>query len=309
MVDDSDETLGARLDSALRSGLDLGQVDVATLVEGSRHRARQVRTRRIAAAVASAALVLAVPVGYEVVNPGGQTSSQPAAMLPSGSRSPADRALAPTARPKPTAVPSVVPPPGASSALIPGSTGSTSPSGPSGSPTRAVPTSIPDSFASFTAAQLPAGVSLERTAPLTVGVLVAGQECRSQSSGRSSAVRPVSGRQWVWAAGTGAENRSVSLTITGWAGDDSAIAFRQAITDTGDCRWAGPQKVRELTVRLGEESWAATSSAGKQHYARTLVRIGNGIVGVQVQDPDGVGPAAALADRLARIQVTRMAPD
>ena len=313
--DDSDEMLGARLDAALRSDLDVGPVDVATLLEGSRHRARRVRTRRIAAMTTAAVTVLAVPVGYEVMNPGSWSDSQPAAMLPSNSRSDADRPVAPADRPIPTAAPSALVPPSADSASARSSTGvspatsagSQTAPGPPGTP---VPPSIPASFAAFPPAQLPDGVSLQSTDVNPAQMLVAGQECGPPGSGPAlsvQAVRPVAGRQWLWAARTGEPStRSISLTITGWAGVDSSIAFQQAVDGTGYCRWLVPQKPRTPTGDLGPESWASTSSSGDLHYARTLVRIGNGIVGVQVQDSRGVGPAAALADRLTKLQVDRL---
>src|SRR3954466_13006644 len=106
--DNSDDGLGARLDSALRSGLELGSVDVATLLEGSRHRARQVRFRRIASVTAAAVIAVAFPVGYETPTPD-VNAATPSAMLGSSSRPDANHTIAPVHQPKPTAVPSVPP--------------------------------------------------------------------------------------------------------------------------------------------------------------------------------------------------------
>jgi hypothetical protein len=290
--DDSDEMLGARLDSALRTRLDLDQVDVGTLLQGSRRRARRVRTQRIAAVAAASVLVVALPVGYEVINPAGRGSAPPAALLPSSSRPPVTHPAGPINQPNPTAVPSPVPPSGTGFASA-----------------TTVPTSIPETFVSIPGDELPAGVSFDRTVPNTGQVQVAGQQCGRLASDQPQQVRPVDGRQWMWSAGSAkADVLSISLTVTSWAEGESATAFKQAVAGTGNCRWTDPQKPRAPSPpgSLGSQSWGSTSSSGDRHYARTLVRIGNGIIGIEVTDPAGSGPAADLADRLMRLQVARM---
>jgi hypothetical protein len=207
--DDSDEMLGARLDSALRTRLDLDQVDVGTLLQGSRRRARRVRTQRIAAVAAASVLVVALPVGYEVLNPAGRGSAPPAALLPSGSRPPVTRPGGPINQPNPTAVPSAVPPSGNgfASATI-------------------VPTSIPETFVSIPGDELPAGVSFDRTVPNTGQVQVAGQQCGRLASDQPQPVRPVDGRQWVWSAGS-AEADALSTAFYLLGRDGAAEYVRQ----------------------------------------------------------------------------------
>jgi hypothetical protein len=237
-------------------------------------------------------LVVALPVGYEVLNPAGRGSAPPAALLPSGSRPPVTRPGGPINQPNPTAVPSAVPPSGNgfASATI-------------------VPTSIPETFVSIPGDELPAGVSFDRTVPNTGQVQVAGQQCGRLASDQPQPVRPVDGRQWVWSAGSAeADALSINLTVTSWAEGESETAFKQAVAGTGNCRWTDAQKPRALSPpgSPGSQSWGSTSSSGDRHYARTLVRIGNGIIGIEVTDPAGSGPAADLADRLMRLQVARM---
>lgn len=86
---DSDEQLGALLDSALATHLGSDRIDVAALAAGSRRRARRIRSRRNALIGAGAALLVAIPVGYQVISPephgpAGSTGSDSAALLPSG---------------------------------------------------------------------------------------------------------------------------------------------------------------------------------------------------------------------------------
>jgi hypothetical protein len=101
MTDDTDDdVLSRRLDSALRGDLGSGRVDVGALLTGTRNRARTVRNQRVALAVAAAAVVLAVPAGYEVLDPRPGVSAPPAAMIPGAPVTVADRlAFTPTQLP------------------------------------------------------------------------------------------------------------------------------------------------------------------------------------------------------------------
>jgi hypothetical protein len=81
---DSDEQLGARLDSALQAGLESDQVDVAGLLTGSRRRARRLRSQRITLVAAVAVLMIGVPAGLEVFRPNAG-AGPPAVMLGSTS--------------------------------------------------------------------------------------------------------------------------------------------------------------------------------------------------------------------------------
>jgi hypothetical protein len=82
------DPLESRLSEALRSGLADTPVDAAALVVGAQRRVRRVRQRRAAGIAAAVALVLAVPVGYEVVHPSSSKYGTPAALLPARSPSP-----------------------------------------------------------------------------------------------------------------------------------------------------------------------------------------------------------------------------
>jgi hypothetical protein len=297
-ADDSDEALGARLDSALRTDLEAEQVNVPGLLQGSRHRARSIRNQRIAGATAAVVLIVAVPLGYEVINPGADARSSSAVLLPSGSRAPVASSSGATDRPdpNPTAVPSAVPPSGAISST--------------GPVAAVVPVPIPESFVAFGPGDLPPDLVLQGTAGNRGEVLVAGQSCGPLSSDQPRQLRQQTGREWVWhpEVGSATEDAQVTVTVTGWAVADAPAAFARGVAGTGFCRWDEPQQVRTPADLPGAERWASTSSSGGYFYARTLVRVGNGIVGVEVQNPDGVDPAVALADRLARAQALRMQP-
>lgn len=79
------DPLEKRLSEALQSGLSDSPVDTPGLLDGTHRRVRRVRQRRVAGIAAAVALVLAVPVGYEVAHPESSEYGTPAAMLPSQS--------------------------------------------------------------------------------------------------------------------------------------------------------------------------------------------------------------------------------
>lgn len=267
MNDDTDDMLGSRLDSALRGSLDVNEVDVTTLVQGSRHRARRIRTRRIAGAATAAVLVLGVPVGYEVINPGTSGNNSSAALLPSGkTRGPAATGAA--------TVPNPVP---------------------------ADPTAVPDGYA-FTASELPAGLVLDPSSRSVPDTLIAGLDC-----GAETRIRPALGRQWAWAGSpSSADGLSISLTVTGWPKSEAAGAFTTVVDGTGSCTWDAPQQPRTAAGVDADQVWASTSESGGRLSARTLIRVGDGIVGIQVSRTKGSTAVAALADRLTRLEVTRL---
>jgi len=295
-VDNSDELLGARLDEALHTGLDTDQVDVTTLLHGSRRRARRIRTQRFATVTAAAALVLAAPVGYEVVNSQPGDVAPPAVMLPSSSGS----AIARNVRPTPTATPTAA---------------SQDPATP---PTpRSASTAIPDSFA-FTAAELPPGFVPVPAAGNAAPAMVGGQTCGSAPLKNAQATRPVAARQWTWATKTATQTptrtattapaaRTVHLTVTEWAPGAAEVALQDAIGQTGFCRWNESQKEMALTGTVsGGQHWAATSTEAGQFHGRALIQIEDEIVGIEVTDPAGLAAAGRLADELAAVETTRL---
>jgi hypothetical protein len=290
MVDDandSDEMLGARLDSALRAGLGDHRVDVESLVHGSRRRARRVRSQRIAAVVAVSALVVAVPVGYEVVNPGPGATAPPAVLLPSSSRPAVTQGGRPTARPDPGAVPSPVPP-SVEDRTSTQSEGSR--------------TAIPDAFA-FTAAELPAGLVLNSGSRKASAALVEGLPCADPQN----QLKPVASGRWVWSGAPASVELSVSLTVTRWAPGTATTAFADTVRAAQSCSDGDSSGVpSSLPGGSDGQVWASTSKAEGRYYSRALVQIGNKIVGVQVQHPKSVAAATELANQLVGFQIVRL---
>jgi hypothetical protein len=307
VADDSDEMLGARLDSALRAGTDLDQVDVTALLQGSRRRAGRLRSQRIAGGIAAAILVVGIPVGYEMVNPGAG-GAPPAALLPSSSRPAVTGTADPTVHPNPATIGSAAPtasesvstrPPGGSTAPTGSPTGGPTPSGPTGGPT-----AIPDAFA-FTAAELPTGLVLKSETPNPGPALVEGQTCTTGATAR--AITPTLARRWVWSSGQSTDgDLSVSLTVTRWAKGMAPTMFQAAFKATDYCTWPAaptPQAAPELS---SGQSWAATSEVNGQHYGLAAVQLGDGIVGIQVRHPKTADAAVAIAKQLASAQAARL---
>jgi len=78
----ADGELAARLDLALHERLDDTSVNTAALAAGSRRRARRVRSQRLGVAAAALAVVIAVPVGWQLATAPRPTGLQNAALLP-----------------------------------------------------------------------------------------------------------------------------------------------------------------------------------------------------------------------------------
>ncbi|GAB3241414.1 hypothetical protein [Kineosporia babensis] len=62
----ADDELAARLDVALHERLHESSVDVGALAAGSRRRSRRLRSQRLGAAVGALAVLIAVPVGWQL---------------------------------------------------------------------------------------------------------------------------------------------------------------------------------------------------------------------------------------------------
>ncbi|GLY14013.1 hypothetical protein LWF15_03060 [Kineosporia rhizophila] len=78
----ADAELAARLDVALHERLSESSVDVAALAAGSRRRSRRVRSQRLGAAVGALAVLVAVPVGWQLATAEQSTDSVSAVLLP-----------------------------------------------------------------------------------------------------------------------------------------------------------------------------------------------------------------------------------
>ena len=293
--DDSDEELAARLDSALQADLGSTRVDVAALLDGSRRRARRVRSQRIAAMTAVAALVVAVPVSYEVIRPERNRTVQPAAMLPSSSL---------TAMPwsdRPTPDPTRTPPAADSlpSTPVPLDSKLTSKPRITLKTTGSTIYQIPDSVA-FTAAELPDGLTLNFDGAGANQPTVDGQVC---DPGNPKALRPITGRQWSWVDSSGSmTSTTVNLIVTGWKTGTAKAAFGELVANTGYCQWLDPQTVVDFSTPASDQSWSGTSTSSTDtplKYGRAVIRIGDLIAGVEVQDANGTDVAVKLAEKLA----------
>jgi hypothetical protein len=167
--------------------------------------------------------------------------------------------------------------------------------------------SIPDSVA-LSAADLPRDVKLNLDLTSSDQPLVSGQECKA----RAGAVgpRPVAGRQWSWDDRSGGiTGTRVDLIITDWRGGAGEQVFDELETDNGYCRWSQPVKYREFTAPLGDDSYSCTSTKAVLNYGRSVVRLGNVIAGVEVQQAGGTAEAVSTAEELAikvseRLQVS-----
>jgi hypothetical protein len=288
-----DEELVARLDSALRSDLGSSSVDVVALLAGSHRRARRVRSQRIAVVVAVGALVVAVPVGYEVIRPEPNVIVQSAAMLPSSLLTDvpwsATPTLSATQRPATTRQRQAPAPIGASS---------TSKAQAIPTPTVSAVHAVPDSVA-FNATELP-DLKLNSDIADPNQPTVSGQSC---DPGAPNGARPITGRQWAWVDSSGKmTSTSVNLIVTGWKRGTGKLAFDQLVADTGFCRWSDPQTKVDFSTKLSDQSWSGTSVSSVDSalkYGRVVIRLGDVIAGIEVQDARGTDAAVKLAGQLA----------
>jgi hypothetical protein len=291
---DSDEELAARLDSALRAGLSVNHVDVAALLAGSRRRARRLRSQRVIAMAAAAAMLVAVPVGYEVIRPNPTGLAQPAALLPSALPTLRPSTLRPTASAPPTPLVVDLPP-----NPVPRKSRLTSTPETSLKVTGSAVYPIPDSLA-FTAAELPADLKLDLDVAGAKQPTVSGQGC---DPGNPKAARPITGRQWSWVDSSGKmTSTTVNLVVTGWKTGVGRQAFDELVADTGHCVWVDRQTKVDFSSAQSDQSWSGTSITSTDtvlKYGRAVVRLGDVIAGVEVQDAGGTAAAVKLAQRLA----------
>jgi hypothetical protein len=290
---DSEEVLGARLDSALRANLGSNGVNVAALLDGSRSRARRVRAQRIAAMAAAGALVVAVPVSYELIRPEPNSVVQPAAMLPSSSR---PAAVLPTSHPAVTQTRSPTPTVPRPSRPFLAKSKPTRTTEASSKPAEFTVYAIPDSLA-FTADELPAGLTVNYDGAGANVPTVLGQSCDPSNP---KAAKPITGRQWTWVDDSGKMTATtVDLTVTGWHSGTGKRAFDELVSDTGYCHWSDPQTKVDFHPATCDQSWAGTSTFASLHHGKAVVRLGDVIAGIQVQEASGIQEAAKVANALA----------
>jgi hypothetical protein len=275
-----DDELGERLGRALHA--DLAQpVDVPRLIEGSRSRARQIRHRRIGLATAGVVMLVAVPLGAELIS--SPDAEGPSAVLSSGQPNPrTSRTIAPLPSPR----------------------------------TGAVPYRLPDTLA-FRAAELPREVELtppdRGSAGQNTGLpLVNGQTCRSITPADPL---PLSTRQWIWSdPGTGGRDLRITLTVTAWDRGEGATAFSDLVTGTGRCTFSSPQEVTTTALYPGVQSWLGTGpgsgpgtgSPPGSSSSRVVVRHGDLIAGIEVHGATGAVSAQNLSRVLGGIAAQRI---
>jgi hypothetical protein len=261
--------LEARLARALHDGLG-GHVEVGPLLHGARAGAQRIRRRRTAAAgVRTAMVLLAVPLGLATMGDG----------RPEG---PFASATA-TTPPEPTAEP----------------TASAEPS------SLAAPESFPNSIAF-------ADSDFDRPMSLTLDLgnyanipPVSGQSCDVGSNAERP--MPLVGRTWSWddAASDRMEQRTVQLSVTGWENAAEAIAdIRQ---DSGFCTFLDTVTERPSGDLPGEGAWVGSSTANGLTSGYAVARLGQVLVAVTVNDPEGEAAATEEAKRLVVIAAERTA--
>jgi hypothetical protein len=285
VASDSDEQLSARLDSALRTGLESDQVDVAQLLSGSRSRARQLRTQRFGLVVAAVVLVVALPVGLQVARPRIGAEQGPSAVMVHSPH--------PTVHPAPSPV----------SKDDTGATGGgTAASHPGNEPPGA-------QLEARAWDLLPANLTIRSSRDLsaTTVAIVGGLRCPSvNQAARQAGLADAS--QWIWGPAKKARQAgfTVTLSYTTWATGQAGSAFVAQTHGGGGCHWSAPQVRVLLDEPLAGDAWAATSSSNGVDAVRIALRINDDIVGVEVQGGD-TAAALSLAKQVAHAEAEEMA--
>ena len=291
MNDDRNDDIEARLTRALHDGLD-GHVEVGPLLDGARAGARRIRRRRTAAAGALTAMVLlAVPLG--LANLGDDAEAPFAGPTGATTTEVTGTASSPPPEPLTTAPPTASPSPSSPVSIE------------EAPPSLAAPESFPDAIA-FT--------ENDFDRPMTLGLdlgnyakipPVSGQSCDVESNpGRPM---PTVGRTWSWndAASDRMDQRTVDLTVTGWKSPEEALSdIRQ---DTGFCTFLDPVTERPSGDLPGDGAWAGSSTRGGLTSGYAVVQLGQVLVAVTVNDPEGESAATDEAKRLVAIAAERTA--
>lgn len=133
--------------------------------------------------------------------------------------------------------------------------------------------------------------------------VVMGQACNQGLPG----AEPVGGRTLAWFDPALQQGGSVLVNVTVWADGTGGAAFAEAVGDTGRCRWLdrapvvddGPWDVGDRFVVQGEDVFGAA-------VYRAVARVGDVLVGVEVNDPRGEDQAQTDAQRIADLVVRRV---
>jgi hypothetical protein len=250
--DDSGDGLGRQLGTAL-ADLGSSEVDAQALLRRSTRRAQVVRGRRVVAVGVAGALLIALPLGYEI-------ASRPDADPPVAALVPSDR---PTSRTP-------------------------------GYPRRTIPDTIRLPEGGLGSPLFRAGDVQDAAQPP-----VAGQTCDWVAAGKPAG--PVAARTWTFDNGpAGAGPTVATVTVTGWGPGQAERAFPQVRSGSGACRWNAPQRILGSPFTGGDEAWQGVSGPDSPAgYARTVVRKGSVIIGVEVRDAKGLDEAILTAGSLA----------
>ncbi len=279
----NDIELASRLEEALHGTPDGDHVDVATLLAGTRRRARRQRTlQRTGLAMGSLAAVASVAVVAVTVTAGPQplVERQTAAGTPS------------------TLAITVAPTRSASTAPRPGPSPTPESSRPLDGNAFDIPVTV-----SLTKNEVPPGIrALPDSGELPDMTPIDGKNCNDNGPGPTS----IAGRWFSWANNRG--TALIDLTVTGYAAGTGAARFKNLVDDTGRCRWLFPPKAVGTAGLRGDGVWAGMASSPQVGaIGHAAIRYGDVIIGVTVRDRQSTPrAAAALAKRLVQLAADRV---
>lgn len=302
------------LAQALRAGLESGPpVDVASLSAGAREAARRIRRRRrIGVSVLAALAVAAVPLGVASLRPGlppAQVDAPPVTAAEPGPGGQAESGTGPVGTGPADAGTGP-----ADAGTGPADAGPLDPGAPDGAlddqgeslPGLADPGSVPDDAALRPGDLGRPLVVLSDLGDYPKGPPVDGQGCGEPDPGDAV---PSTRRAWMWAeeSSNRLDQLVVDQVVTGWPPGDGPQVVDDIAAGTGWCRFLDdPAPVPPEELR-GPVVWAATAPAAGGGTGYAVVRLGDVVVSVSVDHPDGEQAAVAEAQRLAGVAAGRVA--
>ena len=325
-----EQDVAERLARALHGGpADL--VDVTALAAGTRRGIVRASVRRRATVLSAAVAAVAVPVGVMLLGPGGATRVVgPAASASSPVTASATGSPTASAAPSPSESPGGSP--SQSQSGSPAGSPTTSPADPApsepgtGSDSDPVPPDpqasvVPigslsdDPVPNHVAYLVPDAVTLVADSDFPRPMLqlldlgdyrwtptVSGQGC-----GGSHSPMPVAARQWGFAEENSnrLDQLSVNVVVSGWRPGTTAARFADIRQNDGVCRFSGRTTTVSTAGLPGDEAWAATLVENGYPSGRAAIRVGDVIVSVEVDHPDGKAAAVSLAKTLAGLLAER----
>lgn len=297
-----DEAFATWVETELRRELDAGPVDVTGLATRTSRGVRRARVRRrVTAGVAVPALLVA---GLAVATrlPGTLRSGPADPSVAVSLASPTVTASASPSSPPPAPSPTGSPEPSPTAIPTPSTTAPT-PTASSPSAVFTVPRSndpkvvayrIPDAV-SIPADQLPSAVTQQGDIGQYRWISqVDGQDCDDGSHPLS-----IAGRNWSWFnPAASRKDVAVDLSVTGYTTGTGRARFAELAANTGACRFTDPVKPQAMSVSGVDNAWAATRTFGTAEFGHAAVLVGDVIIGVTVQSPQGGQAAVELAEKL-----------